>query len=141
MWPFNSTGRPWRWLLSAVPGPLAAWANKWLALFDNLTLLANPSWTADADLNAAALSVPLALIASYTLEARSRDWLLKAVIGSLIFAALMGISCFVLRLYLLGPPYYPAIDDMLEQVWELFYVLMIVSIIMAITFAVLHYSR
>lgn len=123
-------------LLNAVPGPLLAWVNKWLALLDHLTLFSNPSWLA-ADRNAAALSVPAVLLVALLCQHQGRVPLLRALRRAVTAVATGLLLCAGIRLFLSLPPARPELDDALGMVWETLYVLTIMTITVSITIALL----
>ena len=136
MSPFGGSRSPWRVLLDAIPGPLVAWVMKWIGIFDQITIIANPSWT-DADGNAIAFSVPLVLISLYIGEGRSKRWFSRALLITFSCLGACFVACFLLKLYLDKPPAQPVLDHALGLIWEALYIIFIVSIVLAITFAVL----
>jgi hypothetical protein len=117
-----------------VPGPFVAWVNSFLALFDKITLIANPAWT-DADDNALAVSVPLVMISVFVSAGRHRPWFARPIRYSLRGAAALALTCFAIRMFLSIPGTGPTWGGPLEDVWETAYVALIVVITLAITFA------
>jgi hypothetical protein len=133
---FSATST-WRLVLSVVPGPVVAWLNKWLALFDGATFILSPTWVHDADTNAAAFSVPAVVVAAAFGAQKPKTWLAKAIVLTVVCAAVAALLCFCLRSYLSVPNALLTIDTLLERVWQMSYVIVIVLVSLAITFAVL----
>ena len=127
----------WRVMLSIVPGPVLAWVNKWLAVFDGATFLSSHAWVQQADRNAAALSVPFVIISALVGGQEARSTLRRAILWSVVSAIGFAFACFCLRLFLAGPTDQPRLSETLELIWQALYVLMIVSLTLAITLAAL----
>jgi peptidoglycan biosynthesis protein MviN/MurJ (putative lipid II flippase) len=129
-WPVKDLSR----LLTVVPGPASAWVNKWVGLFGQTGVIANPNWQASADLTAANIATFLAIVLYMLLhrapESSLRRWAKISLVFTLFFIAVcVGAHFFLLRAH---PK---EIQVGVNDTWQVIYVLMIQIAITTITFA------
>jgi hypothetical protein len=123
--------KPWKAIASAVPAPVALWADRWLDLFSS-THLAYPEWQIDAQNTALAIGTPVALIICFALSHWSRTRLTALALAGLFVTLLSLVGCWLIWFYL-GKAM-PASDAIFWQdLWKGLYIFAMISLLTTIS--------
>lgn len=123
-----------------IPPLALAWVNKWISLF-SYTALTHPEWQQRADLTGAALGTiaVIAIYARYHEQAKAR--LAKKAILFFIVSILLALACFVCRFSLQHFASAQSFVQAIIDIWEGFYVVMLLAVVATITFVDLRWAK